>query len=164
MLRAFLYQPSRAYRDFQIVLGLLAVHFALPALSYAFAPERPIAQLVWLDTLLGGAGWDFPEAGSRVWRNLAAANVMTLALLCVLLMRDIRASRHLLLPLVFLKGSNALLFCIDFFVVGAPAFLAIGLWDLSNCWMFVFFTRRALRDLEGRDDAVLVPRPAGASR
>ena len=159
MLARFWSQPSRPYRDFQIAFWLLGLHFFFPALSYAFAPGIAAEQFSTIGELLGAGPYAAPEAESRIWRYLASANVMSLALMCFMLASNLRRFWPVLPALVFLKGYNASLFLLDFVVHRYAPFLAVALWDLSNCAMFVFFARRAHRDIAGRADAVLVPRP-----
>lgn len=143
------------------MLGALAIHFAIPAVSYVVAPEMISAQFSQIAEILGAGPYTVPEAESRIWRYLGAANVMTLALMCALLQYNLRKFYVVLVPLVFLKGYNASLFLGDFLMTGHPAFLAVALWDFSNCWMFWFFSKRALADIAERADADLVPRPKG---
>src|SRR5687767_491616 len=107
---AFWRQPCRAYRNFQIAFTILTLNFAIPAVSYALTPDTAMKQWVEINDVLGGAPYLFPEAESRVWRYLGAANVMTLGLMCFLLQWNLRRYRPVLLPLAFLKGYNATLF------------------------------------------------------
>ena len=159
MVLAFWRQPCRRYRDFQIAYTLLTLNFVLPAISYAVAPETAMEQLTWLNALLGGAPYTFPEAASRVWRYLGAANVMTLGLMCALLQLDLKRFYPVLVPLTFLKAYNATLFLFGFFA--APQYkvlLAVALFDYLTSAAFVFFARRARGEIEGFSGA-LVPRP-----
>lgn len=160
---AFFAQPAKRYRNFQLVFTLLTLNFALPAVSYAVAPEIAQEQFARIEALLGGEPYTFNEAGSRVWRYLGAANVATLALMCLLLQLDLRRNYRMLIPLTFLKGYNASLYLLGFAADPAHrAFLAVGLFDALTCVAFVYFARTARAEIEGRPDAELVPRPLGS--
>ncbi|MCK6549093.1 hypothetical protein L6R52_24835 [Myxococcota bacterium] len=160
----FFSQPSRAYRDFQIAFTVLTLNFTLPALSYIFAPEIAAEQLSQINELLGGGPYTAPESESRVWRYLGSANVMTLGLMCFLLQLDLRRYYATLFPLTFLKAFNATLFVGGFITTGAPMFLAVAIFDYVTSVAFVFFARRAHRDVAARRDDALVPRPWSARR
>jgi hypothetical protein len=156
----FFKQPSAAYRNFQIVFSILTLNFVVPALSYTFAPEAAVDSFVRLNEWLGGAAFTFPEAGSRLWRYLGAANVMTLGLMCFLLQLNVRRFFPVLLPLTFMKTYAALAWLGGFFAdTGARVFLAAAILDLVTSVCFVFFAARARRDIANRADDVLVPRP-----
>lgn len=160
---AFLGQKNRAYRDFQIVFTVLTLNFALPAMSYVVAPQMATRTISQVGEMLGGGPYTFPEEGSRLWRFLGAANVMTLALMCFLLQWNLRRYYATLLPLTFLKAYNASLFLADY-LVGShyPAFLAVAILDFVTSAAFVFFARRAHRAIADVPDADLVPRPFGS--
>lgn len=162
-LRAFWRQPSSAYRNFQIAFAILTLNFFLPAISYVVAPEIAQESFSDIGRVLGGGAYGFPEAQSRVWRYLGAANVMTLALMCFLMMRDLRRYYVLLWPLCFLKGYNAALFVAGWFSTGYPAFLAVGLFDFATVAAFVHFSRAAWRRMIARPDEPLVPAPRSAA-
>lgn len=164
MLRDFLRQPARRYRDFQLVFTALTLNFALPAVSYVVAPEVAAEQISRINELLGGGPYTAPESASRVWRYLGAANVMTLALMCFLLQLDLRRYFVVLLPLTFLKAYNATLFLVGGLVTGAPALVAIAIFDYLTSAAFVFFSRRAHAEIRVLDDALLVPRPYFSGR
>lgn len=140
----FFHQPA-AVRDFRLVYALLGLHFLIPALGYAFDPASAIAQFGRLGELLGAGPypWAAGETGF-VWRVLAAGNVLTLSFLCFLLMRDLPRFYPALIPLVFLKSTAVLGYLVVFLKTRYPAFLAVSLWDASNCFLFVFLASRAL--------------------
>jgi hypothetical protein len=153
-------QPSARYRNFQIVFAALTLNFVVPAFSYTFAPAAAMEQFLAINGLLGGAPYEFPEAASRVWRYLAAANVMTLGLSCLLLQIDLRRLFPVLVPLTFMKGYATACWLVGWLHTPQYAFfLAAAVLDLVTCGAFVWFGVRARRDIEGREDATLVPRP-----
>lgn len=162
-LRRFFAQPARRYRDFQIAFTILTLNFAIPAASYVVAPEVAVSQFSKIGALLGGGPYAHApgEASSRLWRYLGAANVMTLAFMCLLLQLDLRRNYRVLLPLLFLKGFNATLFVGGFATTRYPAFLVVAFVDFLTTGAFAFFAVRARRDIEARSDGDLVPRPRG---
>jgi hypothetical protein len=163
-MRQFWCQPCRRYRDFQVVFTLLTLNFVVPAVSYALRPEIAAAQFAAINELLGGAPYTFPEAGSRLWRYLGAANVMTLGLLCLLLQLDLRRYRASLGILVFLKSYNATLFLFGFVAATQfPALLAVALFDYATSLAFWFFATRAHHEIADRPNADLVPAPRWTS-
>ncbi|MBI3185581.1 MAG: hypothetical protein HYZ28_25870 [Myxococcales bacterium] len=163
-MRRFLFQPNRRYRDFQLVFTLLTANFFFPALSYVLTPEIAAEQMGRINELLGGVAIEFPEAGNRFWRYLGAANVMTLALMCLLLQLNLRRFYVVLWPLTFLKAYNATLFLFGFLAApGFRALLAVAIFDYLTSAAFVFFARRAHREIRGASEESLVPRPLGAA-
>lgn len=160
MIARFWNQPSRAYRDFQLVYGGLGLHFFFPALGYLLSPETAMASFTKLGTLLGAGAYPFTEQ-SMLWRVLAGTNVLTLAFLCFFIQADVRRHWPALYPLVFMKGTTAAGFFIAFVTTRYPAFLAAAFWDGLNCGFFVHFARGA-RDAAVADEGALVPRPLGA--
>lgn len=162
-LAAFFHQPCRRYRNFQLVFTLLTLNFVIPALVYTFQPQQAMDQFLQLNALLGGAAYEFPEAASRVWRYLAAANVMTLGLSCLLLQLDLRRFYPVLLPLTFMKAYAAICWLVGWMLApGYRFFLAAAVLDLVTSFAFVWFASRARREIEEVDPAALVPRPLGA--
>lgn len=159
-LTRFLSQPRKAYRDFQIVFGLLGLHFIIPALGYLFVPDAAVAGFVRLGDLLGGEYYPFYER-SYLWRILGGTNVLTLGFLCLFVQADVRRHWPALYPLVFMKGTTSLGYlCVFAVILRYPAFLAIAAWDALNCAAFVYFARKAWAEAE--DESTLVPRPWGA--
>lgn len=157
---AFWRQPSAAYRDFQIVFTILTLNFTLPALTYTFDPHSAMEQFLRVNELLGGAPYTFPEADGRVWRYLAAANVMTLGFMCFLLQFDLRRFFPVLVPLTFMKAYAATCWLVGWLADrGAMFFLGAAVLDYGTSLAFVYFARRAHRDLMA--GAAVVPRPQG---
>lgn len=156
-------QPCRRYRDFQVVFALLALNFIVPALSYTFAPEAAVRSFVDANRLLGGEPYDFPEAQSRLWRYLGAANVMTLGFMCLLVALDLRRFFVVVIPLTFMKAYAASMWLAGWLASpGYKVLLAAALLDFATSAAFVFFSRRAHREIAEKPDALLVPRPLGS--
>jgi hypothetical protein len=159
---SFFRQPVSAYRDFQIVFTLLTLNFAIPTLGYVFAPELAAEQFRALNLSLGGADYSVPEASSHFWRYLGAANVGTLAFMCMLLQLDLDRFAPVLVPLCFMKGLAATLWLAGYLEHPEwPAFLAAAVLDYATTFAFAFFARRAQRALVRDPVARLVPRPLG---
>jgi hypothetical protein len=157
-LRRFWQQEARAWRNFQLVFTVLSLNFIIPALGYTFTPEVAIEQFLEINTLMGGEVYSFPEAQSRVWRYLGAANVMTLGLMCVLLQVNLRRFYPVLVPLTFMKLYAATCWLVGWLAdPGARFFLAAAVLDYVTSAAFVFFATRAHRALDS--GAVLVPAP-----
>ncbi len=164
-IRAFWRQPCKRYRNFQIVFTLLTLNFVIPAFGYTFSPESAMDSFLQINAVLGGAEYTFPEAESRVWRYLAAANVMTLGLCCLLLQLDLRRLYAVLIPLTFMKMYATLCWAGGWVLHPQYRFfLAAAVLDLVTSLAFVWFATRARREIEGRDLAELVPRPLEARR
>lgn len=143
-----------------MVFTLLTLNFVIPALGYTFSPRSAIDGFLRINDLLGGAPYAFPEAGSRVWRYLAAANVMTLGFCCLLLQVNLRRFYPVLIPLTFMKAYAAACWWGGF--VAAPGyrfFLGAAVLDTVTCAAFVYFARAARAEIAGRPDADLVPAP-----
>lgn len=162
-LQSFWNQPCRRYRTFQIVFTILTLNFVIPALSYTFAPEVAIANLVEINNLLGGGPYVFPtDGGTHVWRYLAAANVMTLGFMCLLLQVNLRTFFPVLVPLTFMKSFAAICFLVGWFLpASAPFFLGAAVLDSVTSGAFIFFAVRAKREIQDRSDDELYPRPLG---
>ena len=165
IIRAFWCQPCKRYRNFQIIFTVLTLNFILPAFSYTFSPQTAMDQFLQINSILGGADYDIPEAASRVWRYLAAANVMTLGLCCLLLQLDLRRLYAVLIPLTFMKAYATACWFVGWIL--APQyrfFLAAAILDLVTSCAFVWFASRAYREIKDHDLKELVPRPLEARR
>ncbi len=159
-LARFWRQPCRRYRAFQIAFTVLTLNFVVPAISYTFAPHVAMQQFLDVNRVLGGADYTFPEAASRVWRYLAAANVMTLGFMCLLLQLNLRRFYAVLVPLTFMKGYATACWLVGWLLApGFRFFLAAAILDGVTSCAFVFFARRARAEIDGRRDDELVPRP-----
>lgn len=165
LLKRFWNQPSARYRNFQIVFTILTLNFAVPTISYVFAPETAQEQFARLNELLGGSAYTFPEAQSRFWRYLGAANVATLALMCGLLQWNLRRNFPTLTPLIFMKSLAATLWLAGYLASPEyPAFLAAAALDFVTSALFAWFALRAHRDVEDLNDEALIPPPSPIAR
>jgi hypothetical protein len=163
-LRSFFGQRCPAYRDFQVIFTILTLNFAIPSLSYLFAPAVAMDQFSQLNQLLGGPAYTKPELESHFWRYLGTANVMTLALMCFLLQWNLRKFYAVLVPLTFMKGTAATLWLVGFFAnERVPAFLSGAILDYVTSAAFVFFSVRAYRQIKAVPDSDLVPSPRGGA-
>jgi len=160
MIRRFFRQPSAAYRNHQIAFTVLTLNFVVPAFTYSLLPDQALEQFMDVNRLFGGVAYPFHESESWLWRHLAAANVMTLGFMCLLLQVNLRRFLPVLVPLTFMKGYAATSWLIAFIAHSeVPLFLAGAVLDYATCIAFVTFSTRAYRDIAGRPDSDLVPRP-----
>jgi hypothetical protein len=160
MINAFLQQPCKAYRNFQLVMTPITLNFAFPSLSYAIAPQLATDSLTQVSRIVGGVPFVAEvENASLLWRALASSNVMTLAFMCFLLQYNLRRYYAVLVPLAFLKLTSATLFLVIAITTGQRAYGSITLLDGGTGALFVAFTVLAHRAIEGLPDDSLVPRP-----
>ncbi|RME88357.1 MAG: hypothetical protein D6767_10345 [Candidatus Hydrogenedentota bacterium] len=147
-IQFYFHTNSKAYRHFQIIYTILTLNFFIPAISYSFFPEVALKQFSQISVLLGAGPFDYShELASRIWRYLGSANVMTLGFMCLLLQLNLKKFYPILIPLVFLKAYNATLFLLDFFSSAHVAFLAVALFDYLTSWAFIFFAKRAYKEI-----------------
>ena len=159
-MQRFFLQPNRAYRDFQLVYGLLALNFLIPATTYLLDPVGTHERLLGLCALVGEDGWPSSES-SHLWRFLGISDVYVLGFLCVWLMLDLRLHIAALPGLALLKALTSLQFLWGFaFGSGHRLFLGIGLFDGLTTALFLGFALRAWRALPTANEG-LVPRPIG---
>jgi len=163
MIKRFFTQPSKKYRNFQIIFTILTLNFFIPSLSYIFSPQTAIDQFVQLNAKLGGSQYDPGfEMNSRFWYFLGAANVMTLALMCFLLQFNLRRFYAVLVPLTFMKALAATLWLAGY--IHSPEYpgcLSAAILDYVTSAAFVYFAVSAHRDIASKADDVLVPKPCG---
>lgn len=128
-------------RAFQIVYTILVLNFFLPAVSYVAAPELTYGTLDQVNRLLGGGPYPAVESG-HLWHMLGTGNVFTLALMCGLLLWDLKRFYPVLPALLFLKGFSALYaLCIAIWN-HVPFFYAVFALDgVSSLAMWFFATR-----------------------
>lgn len=142
-------ETARLPLGFRLAYIYLTLGFLFPSLAYLCAPGTALAQFDALGVWLGGGHYAF-WAGEQgyVWRVLAAANVMTLAFMCGLILFDIRRFYPVLYPLVFMKSTTALAYLwIFLFAYHYPAFLAVALYDGFCLFLMIYFAGRAQRAL-----------------
>ncbi len=155
MSSAFWSQPTRGFRNAQVLFALLGIGFGVAAVVYACCPGFVVDGFAQMDALLGGHG-SYPEEQCRIWTSLAAANVATLSLMSVQLLRDLARKRALHLPLLFMKTTSALLFLSWFLVLPhARSLLFAFVGDLATGLLIWWVPRRAFAELdEKRSGAV----------
>lgn len=139
----------RPVRVMQVIFGLLAVQFILPSLSYLFTPALALGQAEALGRLLGGGAYPLATEGGPLFRVLAAGNVFTLGVLCLLMLLDMRRYHPLIPVFVVLKGFSALGYLYVYLhELRYPLFLAAFFWDGLALFLVVFFGRRAFQALK----------------
>ncbi len=137
----------RDVRWFQAVFTFLTLNFLLPSVGYLAAPELAMESFREIGAWLGAPAYPVAEE-SIVWRTLAATNVATLGVMCLLLQWDVVRYHPVLLPLVFLKGSTALVFLGQYaLVLSYPGFLAVFFWDALAVALILGLVPRARRSL-----------------
>jgi hypothetical protein len=145
----------RRVRAFEAVYLLLAVTFAIPALSYIVAPHLAIETMGQVNALFGAGPWPSTEE-TLLWHMLAVGNVATLAFMCFMILLDLPRFFAALPALVFLKGFSALFSLGKAIALDVPGFYGVFLLDGVTSIAMVFFAvraRRAIALLRGHDGA-----------
>ena len=96
---------ERALRD---LLRAWTVLFASGAVSFALTPDRTLRSL---NALPGAA---LPVGEERFWNALAVSLMATLTTLCALAAVDVRARRHLVVPVLVSKAVSSGMFLARF--------------------------------------------------
>lgn len=149
-VRRFWNQPTRRYRNFQLVYTAITLNFAVPAATYYLDPDATIARAERIGRLLGGG--DLPASeDSKIWWVLGAGNVATLAFMCATLQKDLRRYRPLLGSLVFLKLCSAMGYANVFRQSRHPFFAGASGLDLVTAAAMWFFAKRAYDELVEAD-------------
>lgn len=149
--RRFWNQPTRRYRNFQIVYTGITLNFAIPAASYYLDPDATIRRAERIGRLLGGG--DLPATeDSKIWWVLGAGNVATLAFMCATLQRDLRRYRPVLGSLVFLKLASAAGYGWVYRQTRHPFFAGASGLDLATAATMWFFAERAYAELVASHD------------
>lgn len=158
MIGRFFTQPCGAYRNFQLVFTVLTLNFVIPAVSYLVAPDVALKSVHDLSALFG-VPYTACEDG-HFWRFLAFSDVMTLGFICLLLQLNIRRWYPALLPLMFLKACSVFASAyVGLFQYRHPFFVCPVVLDSLTVAAMGFFASRAHRQILGRNDGELVPRP-----
>ncbi len=158
MIGRFLTQPNGAYRNFQLVFTVLTLNFVIPSISYLVAPEAALKSVHQLSDLFG-VPYTACEDG-HFWRFLAFSDVATLGFICLLLQLNIRRWYPALLPLMFLKSCSVFASAyVGLFQYQHPFFICPVVLDSVTVAAMGFFASRAHRQIRGRPDGELVPRP-----
>lgn len=153
----FWHQPSRNYRNFQIVYTILTLNFLFPAISYYVDRDETVARAEQIGRLLGSG--DLPASEeSHLWWILGAGNVATLAFMCGLMQFNLRRYRPALPALVFLKMASAIGFGGVFLKTRHRLFAAATLLDSVSSVAMVYFANRAYQEIEA-GETELVPQP-----
>jgi len=156
--RRFWKQPNKRYRNFYIVFFLLGVHFLIPSLNYAFAPQSAIHTFEVLGQLAGHAEYPYAEDGF-IWRILGAGNVFTLAFMCFMIMTNVKRFYVVLWPLCVMKAFASLGFLAAYlYGYRFTPYLGVFAWDGINVLMFLYFAHSAYWSLEEWGEESAVPR------
>ncbi len=141
-------QPSAAYRNFKVFFTILTLGFGVASVIYAFLPGFMTGQFVFMDGLFGGTPGTYPETQNRIWTSLAAANVATLSLMSYLVLKDLKANRIVVLPLLFMKSVSATLFVVWWLPSLQSHSLGLAaLGDFATGFGIWYFPRAALAEM-----------------
>lgn len=133
-------------RSFEVVFGLLTLHFASLAVTYLVAPESAVGQFSMANEWLGGVKFAPPEV--TAWRYATVCGMATLAVMTFLMLVDVRRNFPLLGPAAFFKFLNAVLwFWYSATNSDVPVFVAAGVFDLVIVAVMVGVARRAYAGL-----------------
>lgn len=156
-IKDFWRQPSKRYRNFQIVYTILTLNFAIPAFTYYTDRDGTIERARKIARLLGSS--DFPESErSHIWWILGSGNVATLAFMCFLLQVNLRKYRAVLPALLFLKAASSIGYGALFVRTGNRFFAAASSLDAVTTAAMAYFATAAYNEIEA-SDARLVPAP-----
>jgi hypothetical protein len=131
---------------FTLVYAGLTLFYGGLGVSYLFDSARSVKHFSQLDELLGGA--KIPNVDVPPWRYAAVMGMLTLALMCLMLMLDLRRNYPLLVPAVFFKGVNAVLWFVYWRQSHLPVFLFAGLVDIGLITLMIVVARRAYARLD----------------
>lgn len=161
-LRRFWRQPNRAYRNFVVIYTILVLNFLIPAASYYIDRDAATTSFYRIGSLFGAER--AASEDSYIWWILGAGNVLTLAVMCAMLLVNLRRFYPILPALVALKGFSSIGFTV-LFVAGPHnmTFLAAGVLDGVTVAAMLYFAIHAHRAIE-RDPTDLVPRPVDTRR
>lgn len=155
---AFLTQPTRGYRNFQLAFSVLALgHLAL-ALAAIYWPVELHEGFAGLNAAINGVRYYFPEDQGTYYRVIAATHLCGIAAMCALMQWNVRAHAPLLVTLVLFKLLAGVLWLVAF--VERPiiaAALACATLDFVLAAVFVAFARPAYREASGEKAALVRP-------
>jgi hypothetical protein len=146
-------------RGFLIVFGALATLYSGLGVSYLSDPDGAIRSLSQMNQRLGGVALAVPDVPP--WRYATAAAMVTLGLMCLMLVIDLRRNHPVLVPAVFFKAANATLWFTYYAQVRLPVFLAAGLLDGVLVVVMVGVATRAHRRLIHEDAVAGASEPVG---
>jgi hypothetical protein len=130
-----------AASELRVVYALLAVFYGGLGVSYLADPGRAVRTFSRLNQLLGGG--PLPNIDVPPWRYVTAAGMTTLALMCLMVVVDLRRNHPVILPAVFFKALNAVLWFVWFGQSDLPVFLAAGILDVILVVLMVVVAHRA---------------------
>lgn len=140
--------PAGRPLAFTAVVTVLCVHYASLAAVYLVDPGFAVRQFSDTNQRLGGVPFAPPDVAP--WRYATVCAMATLTLMLALVLLDPARNRPLVVPVVFFKALNAVLWF--WFVAtndGMPVFLLAGVVDAAVVALLLWVTR--------------LPAPAGAA-
>lgn len=157
-IAAFLKQPTRGYRNFQLVYGLIALTHLVVAVAAIYWPVELHEGFAGVNAAINGVRYYFPEDQGTYYRVIAATHLAGIAVMFALLQWNVRAHAPLLLPLVCFKLLAGVFWLVAF--VERPiiaAALACATLDFVLAAVFVAFARPAYREASGEKAALVRP-------
>jgi hypothetical protein len=133
---------------FQIVYAALTIFYGTLGVSYLVNPAGSVGNFSRLDKLLGGP--TIPNVDVPPWRYVTVIGMTNLALMCLMLMADLRRNYPLLVPAVFFKAFNAVLWFVYYGQTKLPVFLFAAFVDVGLVVVMVEVARRAHARLDAR--------------
>lgn len=131
---------------FTVTYAALTLFYGGLGFSYLFDSARSVKHFSQLDELLGGAA--IPNVDVPPWRYAAVMGMTTLALMCLMMLIDLRRNYPLLVPAVFFKALNAVLWFVYWRQSDLPVFLFAGFVDIGLVVLMVVVGRRAYARLD----------------
>jgi hypothetical protein len=131
---------------FTVTYAALTVFYGGLGFSYLFDSARSVKHFSQLDELLGGA--KIPNVDVAPWRYATVMGMLTLGLMCLMLLIDLRRNYPLLVPAVFFKAVNAVLWFVYWRQSDLPVFLFAGLVDVGLVVLMIVVARRAYARLD----------------
>jgi hypothetical protein len=146
--------PGKARHQgaFRVVFALLTIEFAGLGISYLAGPGSAVRAFSRWNQILGGIKLVSPDVPP--WRYVTAIGMVTVALMCAMLLADLRRNWPVLTPAAFFKAFNAVLwfwFAARHGHGHLPVFYAAGVFDCLQVLVMIAVARRAYRALPGRD-------------
>jgi hypothetical protein len=125
---------------FQVVYALLTVFYGGLGASYLFDSAHAVRNFSRLNEFLGGVA--IPNVNVPPWRYVTVIGMTTLALMCLMLLVDLRRNYPVLIPAVFFKAFNAVLWFVYYGQTDLPVFLFAGFVDVILVAVMVAVARR----------------------
>jgi hypothetical protein len=131
---------------FQVVFALLTVFYGGLGVSYLFDSAHSVRNFSRLNQFFGGTA--IPNVNVPPWRYVTVIGMTTLALMCLMLLVDLRRNYPVLIPAVFFKAFNSVLWFVYYAQTGLPVFLFAAFVDIGLVALMVVVGRREYARLQ----------------